>query len=93
MEKSTDPRRGEEATRYVVAEFFSAHGMSESCRRVICDRDAWVAARRGIDFERTGTAAGGAARRDFRYHLPAAGAGGMSHEDSIGTSHIDPVDR
>lgn len=65
---------GMDVTRCVVAEFFEARGMSEFCERVICDQDARDAAHRGITFVRSGTLAGGAARCDFRYYVPVAGA-------------------
>ncbi len=60
---------GMDVSRCVVAEFFASLGMAEFCQRVICNQDARDAAYRGIDFERAGTLAGGAARCDFRYHV------------------------
>ena len=65
---------GMDVTRCVVAEIFDSLGMSEFCHRVICDQDARDAAYRHIGFERSGTLAGGAARCDFRYHVPNARA-------------------
>jgi ubiquinone biosynthesis protein len=60
---------GIDVSRCVIAEFFASLGMPEFCQRVICDQDARDATYRGIDFERTGTLAGGASRCDFRYHV------------------------
>jgi len=67
---------GMDVNRCVTAEYFDSLGLSEFCQCVICDQDARDATYRHIDFEPSGTLAEGAARCDFRYHVPYAGAPG-----------------
>lgn len=55
--------------RCPVAEYFSAHGLSELCQESFCDLDYPLAERWGSTLERGGTLAGGASRCDFRWRI------------------------
>jgi ubiquinone biosynthesis protein len=63
---------GLDITRCAVADYYPQLGLSDLCERTICAQDVRVADQYGtpvgITFTRTGTIAGGADRRDFRYH-------------------------